>query len=132
MIIKTTEYNLKLFNIFIKWYFFEIPSKILKQTYEYIIAISQIYSFIFLLKTLFYPWKGQIYAYQEKGFDIGFIMKVWTANMVSRIIGAIIRFFTIITGLIISIVVFILGLFVWVIWFTYPVLFFILVINSFI
>ncbi|MGA1050161.1 MAG: hypothetical protein ACO3TG_01580 [Minisyncoccia bacterium] len=132
MIIETTEYNLKLVTIFIKWYFFEIPIQIVKQVYKYILVISKIYSFTFLLKTLFSPWKNQSYTYPKKGFDINRILEIWTSNMVSRVVGALVRFFTILTGIVILGLTGILGGLILFIWVTYPVLFLILIISSFV
>jgi hypothetical protein len=131
MIIETAEYNTKLITIFIKWYFFEIPIKIIKQLYKYLLVISKIYSFVFLLKTFFSPWKNQSYAYPDKGFDINKILEVWTSNMVARIVGAFVRFFTILTGLITIILTIFLGFLILFLWLTYPVLFFVLIIVSF-
>lgn len=132
MIIETTEYNLKLVTIFIKWYFFEIPILIVKQVYKYILVISKIYSFTFLLKTFFSPWKNQSYSYPNKGFDINRILEIWTSNMVSRVVGALVRFFTILTGIVILGIAGILGGLILFIWVTYPVLFLILIISSFV
>ncbi len=131
MIIETAEYNVKLITIFIKWYFFEMPIKIIKQLYKYLIVITKIYSFIFLLKTFFSPWKNQSYAYPDKGFDINKILEVWTSNMVARVVGAFVRFFTILTGIVVLLIVIALGLLILFLWLTYPVLFFILIIPSF-
>lgn len=132
MIIETTEYNIKLVTIFINWYFVEIPIKIIKQLYQYILVISKIYSFVFLLKTFFAPWKNQSYTYPNKGFDINRLLEVWTSNMVSRVVGALVRFFTILTGIVVlflTVIIGVLGLFIWV---TYPILFFIFIISSFV
>jgi len=131
MIIETAEYNAKLITIFIKWYFFEMPIKIIKQLYKYLVVITKIYSFIFLLKTFFSPWKNQSYAYPDKGFDINKILEVWTSNMVARVVGAFVRFFTILTGIVVLLIVIALGLLILFLWLTYPVLFFILIIPSF-
>jgi hypothetical protein len=132
MIVETTEYNFKLITIFIKWYFFEIPIKIVNLVYQYSITIIKIYSFVFLLKTFFSPWKNQSYAYPDKGFDINRILEVWTSNMVSRIVGAFVRFFTILIGLITLLVTIIIGSFCLFIWVTYPILFVVLIITSFV
>jgi hypothetical protein len=132
MIIQTAEYNLKLVTIFLKWYFFEMPFEIIKILYKYITVISKIYSFLFLIKTFFSPWKNQSYAYPDKGFNINLILKVWTSNIISRIVGAFVRFFTILMGVITTIIATAIGLIVLFIWVTYPVLFFVLIIRSFI
>jgi len=131
MIIETAEYNAKLITIFIKWYFFEMPIKIIKQLYKYLIVITKIYSFIFLLKTFFSPWKNQSYAYPNKGFDINKIIEIWISNMVARVVGAFVRFFTILTGIVVLLIVIALGLLILFLWLVYPILFFVLSILSF-
>lgn len=131
MIIETAEYNAKLITIFIKWYFFEMPIKIIKQLYKYLIVITKIYSFIFLLKTFFSPWKNQSYAYPNKGFDINKIIEIRISNMVARVVGAFVRFFTILTGIVVLLIVIALGLLILFLWLVYPILFFVLSIRSF-
>ncbi|MEY3471222.1 MAG: hypothetical protein RLZZ223_572 [Candidatus Parcubacteria bacterium] len=132
MIIETAEYNSKLIAIFVKWYWFEMPSRIFSQIQKYISVIVQIFSFKFLFKTLFNPWKNQAYAYPSKGFDLKRIFEVWTSNMVSRTVGAFVRGFTMLFGGIIIIFVIFLGLLCLLIWMFYPVLFISLIILSFI
>lgn len=131
MIIETAEYNSKLVAVFVKWYWVEMPARILKQTQSYISVIGKIFSFKFLIKTLFAPWKNQAYAYPSKGFDLKRIFEVWTSNMVSRVVGAFVRGFTMLFGFLISFLVLILG-FLWLfIWVFYPILFISLIIISF-
>jgi hypothetical protein len=131
MIFKTAEYNIKLINIFIKWYFVEMPIKILNQVYQYIVVLTKIYSFIFLFKTLFAPWKNQLYAYPNRGFDIKKILEIWTNNTIARVVGAFIRLATIFIGIGIIIFTMIIGSLFFVIWLTYPVLSISLIIISF-
>lgn len=122
MLIKTTEYNTKLITTFINWYFIEMPVKMFKYITEYIAVISYMFSFIFLLKTLLYPWKNQLYAYPKKGFDIQLIIQVFTSNMFARIIGAIIRMTTIFTGILVLITFSMTALLIVLIWFLFPLL----------
>jgi hypothetical protein len=130
MLIQTAEYNAKLLSIFIKWYTIEIPLKIVDQLYKYIIALTKIYSFVFLLKTLFSPWKNQVYAYPQKGFDLSLIFQVWTYNMIARIVGAIIRLATIFIGVFIIILTIFFGISILILWLLYPVLFIVLIMVS--
>lgn len=132
MIIETAEYNTKLIAIFIKWYWIEMPLIILGQIQKYLTTISKIFSFSFLLKTFFSPWKNQLYAYPSKGFDLKRIFEVWTSNMVSRVVGAMVRGFTILFGFLILIFCLFLGVGVLLVWVIYPVLFFVLIILSFV
>ena len=131
MIIETAEYNAKLVGLFIRWYWVEMPYRMIRKIYQYVLVLSRIYSFVFLLKTLFAPWKNQLYAYPSKGFDLKRIFEVWTSNSVSRLVGAFVRIFTIFLGLIITALVILIGCILSFIWVTYPVLFFVLIVNSF-
>jgi hypothetical protein len=131
MIIETAEYNAKLIGIFIKWYWIEMPYRIIRKIMQYIVVFGNIFSFIFLIKTFFSPWKNQLYAYPNKGFDLKHIFEVWTSNMISRIVGAFVRGFTIILGIIIVIIAAFVGAIGLIIWVLYPVLFIFIIIKSF-
>lgn len=131
MIIETAEYNAKLIGVFIRWYWVEMPYRMVRKIYQYVLVLSSIYSFVFLLKTLFSPWKNQLYAYPSKGFDLKKMFEVWTANSVSRLVGSFVRIFTIFLGIFIILFVILLGFLGVLIWGMYPVLFFILLVNSF-
>jgi hypothetical protein len=130
MLIQTAEYNAKLLSIFVKWYIIEIPLKIVDQLYKYIIALTKIYSFVFLLKTLFSPWKNQVYSYPQKGFDVSLIFQTWTYNMIARIVGAIIRLATMFIGVFVIILTMFFGISILILWLLYPVLFIVLIIVS--
>jgi hypothetical protein len=131
MIIETAEYNAKLIGIFIKWYWIEMPYRIIRKIMQYIVVFGNIFSFIFLIKTFFSPWKNQLYAYPNKGFDLKHIFEVWTSNMISRIVGAFVRGFTIILGIIVVIISAFIGVMGLIIWVLYPVLFIFFIIKSF-
>lgn len=130
MIIETAEYNAKLIGVFIRWYWIEMPYRIVRKIYQYIIVLSHIYSFAFLLKTLFSPWKNQLYSYPSKGFDLKRIFEVWTSNLVSRLVGAFVRLFTLFFGMFLTILVLLIGMILCLIWILYPMLFLVLVVNS--
>lgn len=130
MIIETAEYNAKLIGIFIKWYWLEMPYKIIRKTMQYVMVLGKIFSFIFLLKTLFAPWKKQLYTYPSKGFDLKHIFEVWTSNIISRIVGAFVRVFTILLGITTIVIAGFVGTIGLVIWVLYPVLFIFFTIQS--
>ena len=131
MIIKTAEYNAKLIFIFIKWYWIEMPVNILKKIYQYVISISKVFSFSFLLKTFFSPWKNQLYSYPSKGFDIKIIFEILTSNLISRFVGAFIRGITLFFGITLLILTLLIGLIYVFIWIFYPIIFLILILISF-
>jgi hypothetical protein len=130
MIIETAEYNAKLIGIFIKWYWIEMPYRIILKIIQYTVVLGKIFSFSFLIKTFFAPWKNQLYAYPSKGFDMKHIFEVWTSNTVSRIVGAFVRGFTIILGIAVVMIAIFVGSICLIIWVLYPVLFVFFIINS--
>ena len=84
---------------FLPWYLWEMPVRIVKKYVEYATAIGAIFSFIFLVKYLFAPWKSLTDNYPENSFQISEMIAVWCLNTISRTIGAFIRVTTLITGL---------------------------------
>jgi hypothetical protein len=107
-----------------------MPYRIILKIIQYTVVLGKIFSFSFLIKTFFAPWKNQLYAYPSKGFDMKHIFEVWTSNTVSRIVGAFVRGFTIILGIAVVIIAIFVGSICLIIWVLYPVLFIFFIINS--
>jgi len=111
-------------NIFwqlISWQFFDIPKNILKAWKNFLNFGFFYFSIPLLLKTLFSPWRRYVWFY-PRGFDIGKYLEIWISNLMSRIIGAIMRIFLIIFGLIYEIFILLLGSFIFLIWFFLPLI----------
>jgi len=111
-------------NIFwqlIYWQFFDIPKNILKAWKNFLRFGFFYFSIPLLLKTLFSPWRRYVWFY-PRGFDIGKYLEVWISNLMSRIIGAIMRIFLIIFGVIYEIFILLLGSFIFLIWFFLPLI----------
>ncbi len=107
---------------FLMWYWSVHPRKVLRMYASYAQAFGEMFSIIFLLKTLFAPWKSIRDAYPTKGFDISAILETWTLNVTARSIGCIIRIVAIVVGVILQVIV--LGFFVayLTLWFAFPFL----------
>lgn len=88
-----------MFRLFLPWYFLERPREIVRMYVSYAAVFGEIFSFLFLLKTLFAPWKNIKDSYPNRGFDLNLILQAWMFNGIVRSIGAIIRLGAIITGL---------------------------------
>jgi len=111
-------------NIFwqlISWQFFDVPKNILKAWKNFLNFGFFYFSIPLLLKTLFSPWRRYVWFY-PRGFDIGKYLEIWISNLMSRIIGAIMRIFLIIFGLIYEIFILLLGSFIFLIWFFLPLI----------
>lgn len=81
-----------------------------------------------LSKTLFNPWKRDSFSVENASLDVR--LRLWLDNMISRLIGAIMRSFIIILGLAATILFFSLALIVFVVWLGLPIVVFFLIING--
>lgn len=78
------------------------PRAILARYRSYAGVFAEIFSFVFLLRTLFAPWKNIKDAYPNRGLQLSRILETLTFNIVTRTIGAVIRLGTIVIGLFIQ------------------------------
>ncbi len=108
---------------FLRWYFLEIPLKILRAYMAYLRAFVEIFSFHFLLRTLVSPWKQIKGMYAVQGLNITALSEALVLGMVSRTIGFLFRIVTIALGLAATAAITILFSVLIVAWLLYPLLF---------
>lgn len=108
---------------FVRWYFWEQPSKILRSYFAYLRAFVEIFSFWFLVKTMFSPWRQIQDGYPKRGFNLGMIAQSLTLNAVSRTIGFMFRFTTLCFGLCAVIALTVCFAFFYMAWISFPVIF---------
>lgn len=111
-------------NIFQKillFQFFDIPKKILKIWKSFLVFNLNYFSAPLLLKTYFSYWRGYRWYY-GRGFDFGRYLEAFFSNLVSRLIGAFLRTFLIIFGILGEILIFFLGLIFFFGWIFSPLL----------
>ena len=87
-------------DLFIEWYVFEIPSKIKKIWGNYAWFLAKYFSLAELTRDLFAPWKGLTFARQKRGFELGDMLSAAFGNVISRVLGAVIRLAFIVCGLV--------------------------------
>ena len=108
---------------FVRWYFWEQPSRILRVYFAYLRAFVEIFSFIFLVRTLISPWRQITDPYPARGFNLSQFSQTLTLNIVSRTIGLIFRSVTLFFGLA-SVVALTIGFgFFYMAWLSFPVVF---------
>ena len=107
--------------LWLVWYFIETPQQILKGWKNILSFNFNYFSIPLLFKTLFSYWH-QYRWYYPRGFDIGQYLEIFFSNLISRILGAIIRIFMIIFGIIIETLIFIIGIILIIIWLMMPAL----------
>jgi len=111
-------------NIFLQWlswHFFDVPRSILIAWKNFLRFNLNYFSIPLLLKTLFSPWRRYQFTY-GKGFDIGRYFTVFFSNLIFRLLGAVMRGFLIIIGLLVEIFIIFAGFIVFLGWLILPIL----------
>ena len=111
-------------NIFLQWlswHFFDVPRSILIAWKNFLRFNLNYFSIPLLLKTLFSPWRRYQFTY-GKGFDIGRYFTVFFSNLIFRLLGAVMRGFLIIIGLLVEIFIIFAGFMVFLGWLILPIL----------
>lgn len=109
-------------NIFLKWlfwHFIEAPKNIILGWKNFLKFNFYYFSIKDLLKSLLSPWRADVGDY-GRGFDAKRYFETFLGNMISRVLGAIVRIVIIATGLLAEICIFFVGLFVLIIWICLP------------
>jgi len=111
-------------NIFLQWlswHFFDVPRSILIAWKNFLRFNLNYFSIPLLLKTLFSPWRRYQFTY-GKGFDIGRYFTVFFSNLIFRLLGAVMRGFLIIIGLLVEIFIIFAGIIMFFGWLLFPAL----------
>jgi len=109
-------------NIFFEaliWQFFDAPKAILIGWKNFLLFNLNYFSIPLLLRTYFSHWHRYSYSY-ERVFEFWKNIEVFVFNMMSRIIGAILRTFFIIIGATVEVAIVIIGLIILLIWLVLP------------
>jgi len=125
-----SAYRQNIFLQMIFWHFFEVPKEILKAWRNFLLFNLHYFSIPLLLKTFFSPWK-RYQEYYGRGFNLGRFLEAFFANLIFRILGAIMRTFLIIIGLLTEVILIIVGLLAFLGWLILPVILIIIFILGF-
>jgi len=103
------------------WQFFDVPGELIKAWKNFLLFNLNYFSISLLVKTFFSHWRRYKWFY-GKGFDLGKYFEVFFSNLISRVLGAIVRSFLLLIGLIVEIFIVLAGLIVFVGWLIMPAL----------
>lgn len=106
---------------YLTWQFLDVPKSILRAWRNFLLFNLNYFSIPLLIKTFFSPWRRYRWAY-PKGFDIGRYFEALFSNLISQILGAILRFFLIIIGILVEIFIIFAGTTVFFGWLILPIL----------
>ncbi len=111
-------------NVYIQgliWQFRDVPKNILKAWRNFLGFNLQYFSIPLLLKTLFSYWRNYQMSY-GRGFDFKRYFEAFTLNIMSRVLGAVIRLILMSIGIIVEVFIFFAGLIVFLFWIFLPVI----------
>jgi len=103
----------------ISWYVLETPRDIVKGWVNVLWFNLEYFSVLFLLQTLFAPWRKTEWS-SGRGFDVKAWLEAVSGNLISRILGAIIRSSLIAAGLIVELFLLLAGPAVLAAWYALP------------
>ena len=109
-------------NIFLQaliWQFFDVPKEILKGWRNFLLFNLNYFSVPILLRTFISPWHRYSYSY-GKIFEVWKNIQVFVFNVMSRVIGAILRSVFIIIGILAEILIILIGIIILLGWLVLP------------
>jgi len=107
------------FITFVDWHFCGVPKGIIKAWRNFLVFNFRYFSIGELFKTLFAPWHKMTDSY-GRGFDLQRFINAFLGNMISRIMGALVRLALIAVGLAFEIFILLAGLTVLLFWVFLP------------
>ena len=120
-IIRTPAVGGSTLEAFIFWYASYAPQEIFRIWKNYLAANLNYFSVPLLLRTLLYPWRRDTESY-DGPFDLSMYARIFVINVMSSIVGGVIRSVTIVIGLVIELAIYVLGPVCLALWFLAPVL----------
>lgn len=106
---------------YLNWHFSLAPIQILIITRNYLIFTDHFFSIGFHIKTLFKPWRKQVFT-SGVGFNLSKYFETVISNLISRVLGAIVRTVLILSGIFSQILVICIGLSIFVLFIFLPII----------
>jgi FtsH-binding integral membrane protein len=113
---------------YFSWWFYDEPKYLWRSINIVIIKVFNTFSIPLLITTLFAPWKRDVLYVENPSLSDSF--QIFIGNMVSRLIGCIVRILTIFAGLIVTIITAFFVYAVFLAWILLPVIIILLFING--
>ena len=110
------------------WWYFEEPLILWRAVRIITKKIFFSFSVSVLLRTLFDPWRRDV-TYVENA-SLQELFNIWLGNFISRLVGFVVRTFTILVGFILTMISLVILLAFILAWFLSPVIIILLIING--
>jgi len=120
---KPTQMYLLAGRSFLSWYMVEVPYHIVRGYILYAKAFMEIFSIIFLLRTLFSPWKSITDPYPDNKLNLGAIAYTFSLNCTTRAVGFVVRIIAIAFSLSMQIILITMFSVSLLFWLLFPIIF---------
>jgi hypothetical protein len=100
----------------------ERPAVIIRRYWAYARTWSEVFSLLFLLRTLLSPWKSIRGEYPDNYMALGKVIQAFTLNMTARGVGLVVRLLAIVLGILVQGLLLLTSLTYLLLWFSYPIL----------
>ena len=104
---------------YLTWQFYDRPKTILKEWEDFLLFGLNYFSLPILFKTLFSPWHRYSASYGKR-IDFKRFFETLVFNLMSRIIGFIIRSVFVVFGVLMEIFIVLAGIVIFVTWLVLP------------
>ena len=104
---------------YVKWHYLDASRDILKGWGNILWFNFNYFSVPLLVQTFFAPWRRIVWDY-GRGFDLGRYLFTFASNLISRILGSIMRSFLIVAGIAMELALFCLGILFFLFWLFLP------------
>lgn len=112
---------------FLGWFFVKAPRQIVVVGMNFLLWGWHFFSIGYFLPRIFSPWHRDITGY-GRGFDFKRFLQVFAWNLISRVIGAILRIAVMVFGLLIELCIALAAAIIFIFWFILPLFSFALII----
>lgn len=106
---------------YMEWHYLVSTKEILKAWSNILWFLLNYFSIGLLIRTFFSPWRRITWDY-GRGFDLGRYLFTFASNLISRILGALMRSFLIFLGIAGELVLLFLGSLFFLFWLALPAL----------
>ncbi|MEK7542275.1 MAG: hypothetical protein AAB524_01075 [Patescibacteria group bacterium] len=104
---------------YVKWHYLDASRDILKGWGNILWFNFNYFSVLLLIQTFFSPWRRITWDY-GRGFDFSRYLFTFASNLVSRILGAVMRSFLIAAGIVMEFALLFLGSLFFLFWLVLP------------
>ena len=107
---------------FFYWYYNDGIRGLLEIWKNFLLFVWHGFSIFRLLRTLLSPWRRDVIRKNWRGFHPLLMLEIFTENLLSCLIGAIVRFFVICSGIFVFLATLVFGIVATFVWISAPLL----------